>query len=247
MQRNKPEKRHLSETSQINYASHGEDAVFIGVLNRLSWLLQSDQVGTSTYLDIGAHNPIAGSNTYLLYQLGWRGTLVEPNAHWINEYELKRKGDLVLPCAVSIDNVSKKFYKFSDLASSNTLSMAFADEIMSSQNVEIESEALIHCMTLDEIIDIHIENFDVVPKLMSIDIEGLDFDVAASFSWKIRPRFVMIEDPELNGPFMGGKMLKLMEKQGYRPIAHCLITTLYVDINSQESKALLKFGPLAVK
>jgi hypothetical protein len=57
----------------------------------------------------------------------------------------------------------------------------------------------------------------------------------------------MIEDPELNGPFIGGKMLNLMEKHGYRPIAHCLITTLYVDINSPESKALLKFGPLAVK
>lgn len=232
---------------ESSYSSHGEDTMFIGALNRLSWLMQSDQFAGGTYLDIGSHNPIMGSNTYSLYRRGWRGTLVEPIQSWIKDYESFRQGDLVISCAVAMESGERKLYKFSDLASSNTLSKSFADEISAAQDVRIESEDFIQCLTLGEVLDLHIDSFGVVPRLMSIDIEGLDYEVARSYAWDIRPTFVMIEDPELTGAFHGGKLTKLMTSNGYRPISHALITTLFVDAATKESDALMHMGPLAVK
>ena len=61
-----------SRLGWISYAQQGEDLVVRTLCEHLELALR-------TYLDIGANDPILGSNTYLPYLEGARGVLVEPN------------------------------------------------------------------------------------------------------------------------------------------------------------------------
>ena len=227
------------------FSSHGEDANFFGVLNRLTWLMQKDYLSKSTYLDIGAHNPTTGSNTYALYLAGWRGTLVEPNRYWHDLYQSIRPGDNFVECAVSTERGEGKLFWFSDLASSNTLSRDFALRISESQNVPIADELSVELISLSDSIAIHRQAFSEAPSLVSIDVEGLDYEIMSTYDFNTRPLFFMIEDPDIAGSFSEGKLRKLMRNADYRPVSHNLLTTLYVDSTTAESRALLQIGPFS--
>src|SRR5215470_302661 len=56
----------------ITYSQFGEDLIISDLFNKLS-------IDRVSYLDIGANNPSFVSNTYLFYERGFRGVLVEPN------------------------------------------------------------------------------------------------------------------------------------------------------------------------
>jgi FkbM family methyltransferase len=57
--------------------------------------------GLGYYLDVGAGWPLEGSNTYFLYQRGWRGLLVEPLSDtWWSTLRY-RPGDWLYPIAAS--------------------------------------------------------------------------------------------------------------------------------------------------
>ena len=59
-----------SYTSSRSYSQFGEDKVIRSFL--------PERFGN--YLDIGAGHPVRKLNTFLLYKLGWHGTLIEPIA-----------------------------------------------------------------------------------------------------------------------------------------------------------------------
>ena len=59
-----------------SFAQQGEDLALWSTLSALG-------IAQPSYLDIGANDPVIFNNTYLLYQNGCRGVLVEPNPrHW---------------------------------------------------------------------------------------------------------------------------------------------------------------------
>ncbi len=61
--------------SFVDYSQLGEECVAINILERIA----RKRKITPYYVDIGGYHPILGSNTYKLYQLGWVGTVIEPN------------------------------------------------------------------------------------------------------------------------------------------------------------------------
>src|ERR1700722_10964593 len=59
------------------------------------------QKQNGTFVEVGANDPVAGSQTWLLEQNGWRGVLVEPqSAHQLRLRE-QRKGSQVFQVACS--------------------------------------------------------------------------------------------------------------------------------------------------
>ena len=67
-----------------SYSQSGEDIIISDLFHRL-------QIVNPSYLDIGANDPIALSNTYRLYTRGSRGVCVEPNPVMYNRLQQKRK------------------------------------------------------------------------------------------------------------------------------------------------------------
>ena len=53
------------------------------------------------YVDIGAFNPIRGSNTYLLYRKGWSGINIDADENSIKMFKILRKRDYNFNYAIS--------------------------------------------------------------------------------------------------------------------------------------------------
>lgn len=227
-----------------SYSSYGEDAIFNGILKRLSWIMQEDLFSYRTYLDIGSFHPVRESDTYALYELGWRGTLVEPNTYFNLVVDENRPEDKLLNIAVNVNSGPAELLMFSGGDSSNTLSSDFADRKATAQNTEVQNKILVECKTIEQIILDHIEFFKQVPFVMNIDIEGLDKDVINTYPEYLDIPFIFIEDDILKSFSDESEIKSIMFSKGYTPIASTLLTTLYLKNSSRYFQHITKIGNL---
>src|SRR5689334_8739949 len=80
--------------SRLSHSQQGEDLI-------VASMCESLRIPKPTYLDIGAADPIRDNNTYLLYEQGCRGVLVEPNPAFCRKLKSQRPGDKVLNIGVA--------------------------------------------------------------------------------------------------------------------------------------------------
>jgi FkbM family methyltransferase len=224
-----------------SYSSYGEDAIFDGILKRLSWIMEEDLFQYNTYIDIGSFHPVKESNTYFLSQCNWSGTLVDPNIYFnILVHEL-RPNDILYNYAVDVEKGTKEFHIFDSRDSSNTLSKEFADRKTLSQHTEVSWIQKVDTVTINDIIDMHTSHFERLPFFMNIDIEGLDLAVIETYNPTEKIPFIMIEDESMDF-FNKSSIRKVMEQKGYAPIAATFLTTLYLDKDSVYFLNLKKIG-----
>ncbi|HFD31213.1 MAG TPA: hypothetical protein ENJ28_00670 [Gammaproteobacteria bacterium] len=84
-------------SAQWSFSQSGEDAIM------LAHVFKTGHKKT-TYLDIGANDPIRLNNSYLLYLNGANGVLVEPHPVLSQKLKQKRKRDKVLNVGVGTDD-----------------------------------------------------------------------------------------------------------------------------------------------
>ena len=63
------------------YSQCGEELILRSMLNSIG------KTGIGTFIDIGAHHPIHGSNTYYFYRLGWSGVNIDPTPGIMNAFK----------------------------------------------------------------------------------------------------------------------------------------------------------------
>jgi FkbM family methyltransferase len=223
------------------WSSYGEDGMLYGIMDRLCGITGKNQFPNISYIDIGCYHPMSDNNTYFLYKAGWRGTIVDPNPNVKAQVEIYRKDDLYLELAVATEPGEQEFYMFTDAHSCNTLDKDFADMISKVTGQEVQKTIKVQCKTLDEIFDIHIDKYNNEPTILKIDIEGLDYDVISSYSFKYRPVFIMLED-ELLGAFNNSKILQFMAGKNYKPVCSNFLSTLYMDTDNELYSTLFKLG-----
>jgi FkbM family methyltransferase len=204
------------------YASHGEDSICVAVLERLG-------IKHGSYLEVGAYHPSIASNSALLNELGWNGALVEPNPFMANLLREARPGDAVFEFACG-NNGEATLHMFSDWASSNSMDEDFAAKISSGQGIEVARTIKVKVKTVSEVIRLmELQGFDK-PEVVSIDVEGMDFEVLSTFDfdyWK--PTIFVIEDIDLDlSNVAGSSIYRFMIRNGYRMISHALISSIYV-------------------
>jgi len=142
-----------------------------------------------TYVDIGAGDAIDCSNTWHLYQRGWRGLLVEPLFWWWPSLLRARRGDHLVESAVR-NYTGKTLLRVQGSVSS----------VIPSWDVASVSQMIIDCERGVEILD----QFPVIRdacQFCSIDVEGAEAEVIESIDWhKFRPKVLCVEyrtyDPE---------------------------------------------------
>jgi hypothetical protein len=146
---------YLISRPKLSFSFYGEDLVIQGLLSRFEF--ENGFKLSLSYIDIGAWRPIQGSNTYNLYRAGACGTAVEPNPHFKRMWKTVRPRDTFLP--VGCSNVKTQSLKiFHRSAASNTLSESFAKTISTGQNLGVDTVIEVRCMTLEEIIQKHLES-----------------------------------------------------------------------------------------
>lgn len=225
----------------ISNSAYGEDAMLCGLLHRLRSMTNIDIFAKQSYIDIGCFHPVIDNNTYFLYTLGWRGTLVDPNPAIRDEVAKHRYLDQYLQVAVDIQAGTRNLYMFGDTSSINTLSKDLSEKFATAGQLQMKDSISVECITIDDVFSRHIQKHGSAPTILNIDIEGLDYDVIASYSFQYRPLFILIED-DILGSFEDSRLKTLMQSKGYSIVSSNFLTAIYMDNTSSMFKDLKKVG-----
>jgi FkbM family methyltransferase len=193
------ERRGDLASGRISYSAYGEDLIVT------SWLLHAKaDMANIRYLDIGAGHPTYLSNTFLLYNYGARGVLIEPDPDQASLLRSVRPNDTVINAgiawrdrraATSLFRITNRLF--------NTVSEERAKQVVdASQSWPREQRQAI----IDRIDIPLISINDVIREYMvdgldfaSIDVESVDFDVLRSLDLSLIraepaiPSFICIE------------------------------------------------------
>jgi hypothetical protein len=148
------------------FSQTGEDAI-------LDYLLRQSGILKPTYLEVGVHHPWDGNNTFKFYLRGSEGVLVEADAGLIPFIKKIRPRDTILNTGVNFTGEKEAdFYIFKE-KSINT----FDKEEAAIRQREGNKVLAVNKVLLKNINEIITENFEQPPHILSIDIEGLDYEV----------------------------------------------------------------------
>lgn len=173
---------------QQSYAQEGEDLF----LNRLF----EDKV-QGFYVDIGAHHPKRFSNTYFFYLKNWRGINIDAMPGSMDIFRRERPNDINLEVAIMGSRRHATYFQFNEPAL-NGFSRSVSMARNGLKNYQIINQVAVEGFPLSGILDEHLPpGVDI--DFLSIDVEGLDFEVIKSNNWKIyRPKVVLVEILEAN-------------------------------------------------
>ena len=155
-----------------SYSQQGEDLIVESICGFL-------KIEKPTFLDIGAADPTGHNNTYLFYSKGCRGVLVEPNpALWRRLREV-RPQDTLLNIGIGVTDQTEADYFVMSVPGLNTFSKAQVERVISSPGrmTRIEKVLKMPLVNINKIIG---EHFRGAPDFLSVDTEGLDFDILKS-------------------------------------------------------------------
>lgn len=174
-----------------SYAQSGEDIIICDLFSRLG-------ISNPSYLDIGANDPVSLSNTYRLYKRGSKGVCMEPNPVMFKKIVAERKRDMCINAGVAFDdNREADFYMFTQKAHGlNTFSKADADfwEHTGSESLGKFKVEKVVKTPLIAVNDIMSKYFSPHPNLVSIDVEGLDLQIAKMINFDLyKPEVFCIE------------------------------------------------------
>ena len=209
-----------------SYAQAGEDLI-------VDFIAKAMEIDDVTYLDIGAHHPTQFSNTYLFYKRGFRGVLVEPDPELMASIRTARPRDVCIEAGVGVQAATTAQFFVMSTRTLNTFSEAEAKRYEAMGTQRIEKVLLVPLVMLD---DIFADRFSArEPTFVSIDIEGLDFEVLSTLNLnKYRPPIVCIETlqySETREETKDARIAQLMSDNGYFVYGDTYINTIFVDID----------------
>jgi len=146
-------------------------------------------VPKGNYLDVGASLPVEDSNTYALYQQGWRGVAMEPlplEKFW----RQNRPEDVFLNVAVGAQpgNVTLHVFDAAQLCS------AMPDTVVhwAQHGREPLGNIQVSCVTLNQVVDEHLPDHEL--HILSIDVEGMEHEVLKGLDLsRHRPWVIVLE------------------------------------------------------
>ena len=150
--------------------------MYNGQFGEDKWILQNIKLPKhGTVVDVGADQPIFGSNTYYFEKyLGWDSLCIDADERVINKLKTKRKQ--VIYSAVS-DHEGEITFNQHPLAGISAISG--------------DGNAIVPCSTLNSILEKN--NIDEI-TLLDIDVEGHELEVCNGLDWeKYKPKIIIIE------------------------------------------------------
>jgi len=187
-----------------SYAQHGEDVFVTEYFSKRE---------KGFYLDIGASHPFRLSNTYLLYQSGWKGVTVEPIPRLGKLHRKWRPRDSLMPIGAGSKRDTLDFFEMTPSVLS-TVDATVADQYVAEGKAVLCRRYKIDILPINEII----ERVSAISRVdfFSIDIEGLDAEVLAEIDYsRFRPELICVE---ANSSELREKIQLLLAKAGYKII-----------------------------
>lgn len=203
------------------YSQYGEDIFF-----RLLFHPRS----TGTYLDVGSHEPVHGSNTFNLYARGWRGITIDPNPAFAPAYRKYRPNGVHLVEGVAKEE-TKLIYHMFERSVFNTISAERAAEVVGFGE-KPSGQVVVPCRPLSSIVLELLPNTQI--DLLSVDCEGFDLEVLESLEIvSNRPTVVIVEDYERYFAYRDGSarpsaIHDFLSRHEYHSVAQLAFSAIYV-------------------
>lgn len=140
------------------------------------------------FVEVGANDPISGSQTWHLEQRGWRGILVEPQPSCAELLRQQRKNSQVIQAACSApEKAGEAMFHFSNFSG-----LCGLEKHVDDPNVVYEHSELVKVTTLNAILE---NAGNPAIDCVFIDVEGTELDVLRGFDLKKHhPPLILIED-----------------------------------------------------
>lgn len=206
-----------------SFSQKGEDLIIERIIG---------DIKKGFYIDIGAHNPNVFNNTKRFYLKGWNGINIEPNPRLIKEFFKQRHRDINLRIGIGKTSGNATFFEF------------IADGLSTFSRTEAEKNIKLG-YPLRQTLKIPVYPLvDIIEKygkseidFISVDTEGLDFEVLQSNDWKkFRPKAVCVETGDFSAMITGKKRFNkkhlidsFLIKNGYTEYYDNGLNTIYVD------------------
>ncbi len=202
-----------------SWSQEGEDQILRRIFEK-----QSD----GFYVDVGAHHPKRFSNTFLFYKRGWCGINIDAMPDSMRIFNRVRPRDVNIEIGIGLNECHLDYYVFNEPALNGFSENLSTERHEASSNYKIEKIIKVNVQPLYKVLD---EKLPLGQKIdfMSVDVEGLDFEVLKSNDWtKYRPKFVLAE-------VLGGSLHeiekssvgRLMTEVGYEIYAKCVNTVFF--------------------
>lgn len=203
-----------------SYSQEGEDLV----LNRIF----SDKT-VGFYVDVGAHHPKRFSNTFFFYQRGWRGINIDAMPNSMAIFNQERPFDINLEIAIMGKRGLATYYQFNEPAL-NGFSEPISLGRDGLRDYKIINRTTILGMPLSDVLDKNMPPNTPI-DFLTIDVEGLDFDVLKSNDWdRFRPKVILIEILVSNlDSLLSDPISSYLLDMNYRLYAKTLNTVFFIS------------------
>jgi len=215
---------------KISYSQSGEDLI-------IDFIFQSIAIAYPVYVDIGAHHPFYLSNTALLYEQGARGICIEPDPALFKGIQRKRKQDICLNVGIGGSEEQEADFYLMTPPTLNTFSKEEAYKYKS-YGYSINKIIKVPLKNINFIID---EYLGKAPDFVSIDVEGLDFEILRGMDFeRYRPKVICIETVSASGERdneISRNIKRYLIEKKFIEHSNTHINTIYVDEKIWESRA----------
>lgn len=203
-----------------SYAQEGEDLV-------AARLFKESEVGA--YIDVGCNHPWRFSNTYYFYLKGWSGVCIDPLPGLSSIYAKKRPRDQFIEVGVSKYPSTLDYFMFNDSAI-NSFDQERSEKLDGLGDFKLINKVKVSTLPLKDILQ-KIVISDLPLKLMSIDVEGLDYEVLESNDWeKYRPKVLIIEVAAVDiGSLVDHPIYKFLVNKNYSFYAKTGLSLIFID------------------
>ena len=201
-----------------SYSSFGEDRLILKFLAKQP---------AGFYVDVGAHAPVDYSNTYALYQRGWRGIAIDPDPAAIDAFRRERPEDKALQVAIGTRPGKVTLHLFND-RSMNTVDTALFERTLANPRKRHLGDIVVERQTLAALLTEHVPAGSSI-GFMNVDCEGADLDVLRSNDWaRFHPALLAIEDLDLDLERVTESVIfRFLRPLGYRLVSHLHYTSIY--------------------
>ena len=174
------------DISNYFFSQGGEDAILQSIFRKQ---LDSGQKGF--FIDVGAFHPYKDSNTYLFYRNGWRGINIDATPGSMHAFNKLRPRDINIECGVGENEQVLDYYIIANDSTMNSFSKN--NLVENGMLKEVTRIVAVKVEPLRKILQQYESQFSEI-DFLTIDVEGLDYEVLNSNDWtNYKPKVIAIE------------------------------------------------------
>jgi FkbM family methyltransferase len=205
-----------------SWSQCGEDLI-------VDYIFSLRDIPYPTYLDIGANDPFFLSNTAIFYKAGCSGINIDANPQLLGKFRRFRSRDINLNVGIGPVEAELDFYIIDDPTLS-TFSKEEAEGLVATGKYAIVSVQKVKLITIEKLIREYCG--DRFPDFLSLDVEGLDFEILRSIPFeKYAPKVICVEATEYSSVGAGARrndIIDFLVSKGYYEYANTNLNAIMV-------------------